>query len=107
MKYLNTVLALVFFVLLFFLGVALGRGLERAYGEKPKPLPPQLPLYEIESKVRDQVRKEAAEAGVAYFELNQKTGEIEFHYVDIQRVIQSVAQQMQQQMRQIQAGPLQ
>lgn len=66
---------------------------------------PQLPLYEIEQKCRAQVRKEAAEAGVAYYELNQKTGEVEFHYVDIQRVIQQVAQQMQQRMQQV--SPLQ
>lgn len=66
---------------------------------------PAVPLYEIEQKCRAQVRKEAAEAGVAFYELNQKTGEIEFHYVDIQRVIQQVAQQMQQRMQQV--SPLQ
>lgn len=88
-------------ILAFLSGVAVQEGMT----PKPKPLPPQLPLYEIESKCRDQIRKEAAEAGVAYYELNQKTGQIEFHYVDINRVIQQVAQQMQQRMNPV--SPLQ
>jgi acyl carrier protein phosphodiesterase len=78
---------------------------KQMYDKKPAPLPPAIPLYEIESKCRDQIRKEAAEAGVAFYELNQKTGQIEFHYVDINRVIQQVAQQMQQRMNQV--SPLQ
>lgn len=77
-------------------GILLGMFLERNLAPKPIPLPPQLPLYEIESRCRDQVRKEATEAGVAYFALNQKTGLIEFHYVDMNKILRSIMEQMNQ-----------
>ena len=76
----------------------LGQVMVAPFLSKPKTVAPvvqTIPLYEIESRVRDQVRKEAATAGVAFYELNQTTGKIEFHYVDIQKIIRSVVSQMQ------------
>ena len=43
---------------------------------------------------RQTIEREATAAGVAYYELNAKTGQIEFHYVDINKLIQSVVSQL-------------
>jgi hypothetical protein len=56
---------------------------------------------------RYEIEQEATKAGVAYYELNQRTGKIEFHYVDINQVIRSVIGQLQMQQREVRQQELQ